>query len=103
MKGCCKGFEIFVSNAGEKGISIVSRRLTERRFYLQARVFDMGQEPINVPELHDCNANLIPLTTVMSAVIHYCPSCGSNLTTLINNDFKSFDILLEKQKHLWEG
>ena len=86
------------SEPGEKGFSVLALRNGEdRRFYLQARPFD----PDFVSKRDkDPSLKGVPIAVAMNVSIRYCPSCGTNLSKLIEQQRDSFDEFAASVRHL---
>ena len=114
IKTCCRPFDRLLCESGNKGVSIIPRiQFGERFFELQFRVFDMhvseylckadSKSGVNKFDgVRDEKGHPIPIALTTSIVILYCPSCGRNLTEIINSNIKEFDVMAKESKLYFE-
>ena len=98
IRFCCESMINLASEPGEKGFSLLALRDGDfRRFYLQARPFDP-----DFISRRDDNSSLkgVPIAIAMNLSILYCPSCGSNLSTIIEQQRELFDEFAASVSHL---
>jgi len=110
---CCDWFDRLLERSGEKGMSIIAFREGDYRlFYIQARVFEKETivsfnkiDPVTGhkkwPEMRNTNGDLIPYSISQQIPIIYCPSCGTELTSLIAYKIKDYDFLADKHSCYW--
>jgi hypothetical protein len=73
MKWCCVGFEAGYQAGGERSIAVLIDEDVDGRpeFFLQARMFDIGNEPpMNVS---------VPMSLAIQTGLRFCPWCGIQL------------------------
>lgn len=114
LNPCCEPFGVLLSNAGEKGCSVVPRIRGEiRQFFLQARPFEQDAvsklsaiDPATGenkwPSLEAITGQVTPFVTVLVLPLKFCPSCGKDLQAVIDRDPEAFDEAAKEAIRLWE-
>jgi hypothetical protein len=75
---CCDRLETTIANAGQRGITVLVRRVPEFFiYYLQSRAVTFGEEERLVQQRIEQRMNLVYTTG-----IGFCPWCGTRLDDL---------------------
>ena len=89
-----------LGKAGTKGIAIIpvyDQELASRSFFIQFRAEDYKSKIDVSPGAIGKTRSLL----VMSRMpLSFCPRCGENLATLIDQDKEGFDALSQKYQNL---
>ena len=95
---CCEPFEAAISRMGKAGFSIVLRQSVDASFFaLQSR----GCDERDVEELRTkAGKDLPPIRIVEQETVHFCPYCGTKLSTWLGSHQKMARELLVKSKPL---
>jgi hypothetical protein len=83
MKWCCKVFEGWFQQAGQRGLGVFgTSEGPETAFILQFRALDPG-----APLQHSTSL----LSSVSDVHIHFCPWCGADLKKTYRDTFGDLD------------